>query len=50
VADKILVVEDEISLQETLVYNLEKQGYVVASASNGKTAIEKARNFLPDRK
>jgi DNA-binding response OmpR family regulator len=48
VADKILVVEDEISLQETLVYNLEKQGYVVASASNGKTAIEKARNFLPE--
>lgn len=46
--DKILVVEDEIPLQETLVYNLEKQGYVVASASNGKIAIDKARSFQPD--
>ncbi len=47
-ADKILVVEDEIPLQETLVYNLEKQGYEVASASNGIIAIDKARTFQPD--
>ena len=46
--DKILVVEDEIPLQETLVYNLEKQGYQVASASDGKIAIDKARSFQPD--
>ncbi len=46
-ADKILVVEDEIPLQETLSYNLEKQGYVIEKASDGKTAIEKARSFLP---
>ena len=46
--DKILVVEDEIPLQETLVYNLEKQGYEVACASNGKMAIDKARSFQPD--
>jgi DNA-binding response OmpR family regulator len=48
VADKILVVEDEIPLQDTLVYNLEKLGYVVASATDGKSAIDKARSFLPD--
>jgi DNA-binding response OmpR family regulator len=48
VTDKILVVEDEMPLQETLVYNLEKQGYEVACASNGKIAIDKARSFQPD--
>ena len=47
-ADKILVVEDEIPLQETLLYNLEKQGYEIEGASDGKTAIEKARSFHPD--
>jgi DNA-binding response OmpR family regulator len=47
-ADKVLVVEDEIPLQETLLYNLEKQGYEIEKASDGKTAIEKARSFHPD--
>ena len=47
-AEKILVVEDEIPLQETLSYNLEKQGYVIETASDGKTAIDKAYSFLPD--
>jgi DNA-binding response OmpR family regulator len=47
-ADKVLVVEDEIPLQETLLYNLEKQGYEIERASDGKTAIEKARSFHPD--
>jgi DNA-binding response OmpR family regulator len=47
-ADKILVVEDEIPLQETLLYNLKKQGYEIEGVSDGKTAIEKARSFHPD--
>lgn len=47
-ADKILVVEDEIPLQETLLYNLEKQGYEIEGTSDGKTALEKARSFHPD--
>jgi DNA-binding response OmpR family regulator len=47
-ANKILVVEDEIPLQETLLYNLEKQGYEIEGASDGKTALEKARSFHPD--
>jgi DNA-binding response OmpR family regulator len=46
--EKILVVEDEPSLQETLVYNLEKQGYVVNSAGDGRQALEAARSLLPD--
>jgi len=44
----ILVVEDELSLQETLVYNLEKQGYTVEAAGDGRSALEAARRLKPD--
>jgi DNA-binding response OmpR family regulator len=47
-AEKILVVEDEPSLQETLVYNLEKQGYSVEACGDGRLAIEAARKMIPD--
>ena len=47
-SDKILVVDDEISLQETLAYNLKKQGYDVKTTGNGKEALELAREIKPD--
>jgi DNA-binding response OmpR family regulator len=47
-AETILVVEDEISLQETLAYNLKKQGYLVHTASTGTLALESAREIKPD--
>ena len=47
-AETILVVEDEPSLQETLLYNLEKQGYSVEAAGDGRLAIEAARRMNPD--
>jgi DNA-binding response OmpR family regulator len=47
-AEKILVVEDEPSLQETLAYNLEKQGYTVKALGDGRQAVETARTFHPD--
>jgi len=47
-AEKILVVEDEPALQETLVYNLEKQGYSVEAVGDGRQAVEVARSFSPD--
>lgn len=47
-ADKILVVEDEISLQETLAYNLKRQGYEVETASTGDAALSQARLSRPD--
>jgi DNA-binding response OmpR family regulator len=47
-SETILVVEDEPSLQETLVYNLEKQGYTVEAAGDGRTALEAARRLKPD--
>jgi DNA-binding response OmpR family regulator len=44
----ILVVEDEKTLQETLVYNLVKQGYRVETAGDGQAALKAAREFKPD--
>lgn len=41
--EKILVVEDEPALQETLVYNLARQGYQVESVGDGREAVEAAR-------
>jgi DNA-binding response OmpR family regulator len=47
-AEKILVVEDELTLQETLAYNIKHQGYMVETASDGLAALEVARRTHPD--
>ncbi|MEW5827844.1 MAG: response regulator transcription factor [Chloroflexota bacterium] len=47
-SETILVVEDELSLQETLVYNLKKEGYAVEATGNGRFALEAARRLKPD--
>jgi DNA-binding response OmpR family regulator len=47
-SEKILVVEDEPALQETLVYNLKKEGYIVETAGDGRAALETARRIKPD--
>jgi DNA-binding response OmpR family regulator len=46
--ETILVVEDEPSLQETLAYNLEKQGYKVESVGDGCSALDAARRLRPN--
>jgi DNA-binding response OmpR family regulator len=46
--EKILIVEDEPALQETLAYNLTRQGYAVETAGDGLAAIESARRIRPD--
>ncbi len=46
--EKILVVDDEISLQETLAYNLKKQGYEVQTTGDGAEALDLAREMQPD--
>jgi DNA-binding response OmpR family regulator len=46
--ENILVVEDEPALQETLVYNLEKEGYTVQAVGDGRIALETARALKPD--
>jgi DNA-binding response OmpR family regulator len=47
-ASKILVVEDDNTLRETLQYNLEKEGYTVMLASDGGEALDQARAGRPD--
>ncbi len=44
----VLVVEDEPALQETLTYNLKKDGYVVEAVGDGRSALEAARRLKPD--
>ncbi len=44
---KVLVVEDEPALLETLAYNLNKQGYQVLTAADGYQAIALARKERP---
>jgi DNA-binding response OmpR family regulator len=45
---KILVVEDDLTLLETLEYNLTRQGYTVLTATDGPKALELARQARPD--
>jgi len=44
----VLVVDDEPDIIEFLQYNLEKEGFKVATASNGKMAIEEAYRVKPN--
>lgn len=48
VPDKVLLVEDEPALLETLEYNLARQGYEVVKATDGPGALEVARRERPD--
>ena len=45
---KVLVVDDEPDILEFLSYNLEKEGFLVETAENGKQALEKAKKNQPD--
>lgn len=47
-AFKILIIEDELSLQETLKLNLELEGYRVETLSTGLNAVAHIRTFVPD--
>ncbi len=45
---KILVVDDEPDILELVQYNLEKEGFSVYTAANGREAIEIAEQVTPD--
>ena len=45
---KILVVDDEQNLVDSLQYSLRAEGYEVAIARDGEEALAKARDLLPD--
>jgi len=44
----ILLVDDETDILEFLSYNLEKAGFTVFTATNGKEGIRKAREIKPE--
>src|SRR5881296_3327541 len=48
VARKILVIDDESVLVETIAYNLEQAGYQVITAADGASALEAAQRESPD--
>ena len=45
---RILVVDDESAILQTLRFNLERNGYAVATAGDGRTAITLAASERPD--
>ena len=45
---KILIIEDELALQQTLKLNLELENYQVDTCSSGGDAISVIKNFNPD--
>ncbi|MDX2002939.1 MAG: response regulator transcription factor [Chitinophagales bacterium] len=44
---KILIADDEPDILEFIQYNLEKEGYHITTANNGKEAIEQAKKHHP---
>ena len=44
---QILLVEDEDALADTVRYNLEREGYAVAVAADGRQALERFRDLRP---
>ncbi|MBK6541337.1 MAG: response regulator transcription factor [Flavobacteriales bacterium] len=47
-APKVLLVDDEPDILELLRYNLEREGYRVLTAPNGKDALRLAKSERPD--
>jgi DNA-binding response OmpR family regulator len=44
----ILIIEDDATLQQTLVYKLEQEGYKATAAFDGLAGLELARDQTPD--
>jgi two-component system phosphate regulon response regulator PhoB len=45
---KILIVEDEEDVLELIRFNLTRDGYETESALNGRQAVTRSREFMPD--
>lgn len=45
---KVLIVDDEADLVETLKFRLEATGYAVASAGDGQEGLKRVREETPD--
>ncbi|HVO62171.1 MAG TPA: response regulator [Terriglobales bacterium] len=45
---RVLIIDDEKSVADTLVMILQSEGHEAAAAYNGPTALEKIDSFIPD--
>jgi two-component system phosphate regulon response regulator PhoB len=45
---RVLIIEDERDLADTLVYSLRREGYETAVAHDGREGLRKAQTLLPD--
>ena len=44
---RILLVDDEVDILEFLSYNVKKEGFIVETAKDGISALEKVKSFSP---
>lgn len=47
VAQRVLIVEDEAALADTVRYHLEREGFAVAVAPDGRAGLERFRDWAP---
>jgi two-component system alkaline phosphatase synthesis response regulator PhoP len=47
-SSKILIIDDEPDIRVLIEYTLKKEGFIVEVAEDGKSGIEKAKQFFPD--
>ena len=47
-AKKVLIIDDDVELVESMANLLEAKGYTVFTASNGEEGVEAAKEHLPD--
>ncbi|MEW4488766.1 response regulator transcription factor [Thalassoglobus sp. JC818] len=45
---RVLIVEDEIPILDALLYNLQKENFDVATATDGREALRKCQSQVPD--
>lgn len=45
---RVLLVDDDQDILDLVSYNLEKEGFEVETADNGKEGVKKAKKFLPE--
>jgi len=45
---KIFIIEDETSIIQLVQHNLEKEGFVVSSSTNGNDGLKELKKFEPN--
>ncbi len=48
IANKILLVDDDVDIIEFISYSLKNEGYIIETAKNGVEAVKKTQIFNPD--